>query len=222
MKNEVKNFKTQKITALLSPEEISYLEDSVPDIHALERMMDVEREPLIAPIALKIMAVVTVVERNKMSERIKFGRKMEMAKGIVPNFVFGYDRVDKYTLVPNPVESEWVKKIFDLYTKEHWSLYKIAQYLFENRVSTKQKKKGGQPNYKWSSEAVKRILANKIYLGLVINGKESTKSLYSSERIQNPETEWFVVERPEFRLISDEQYEEAQKIIKKRKHNSKT
>ena len=124
MKNEVKSFKTPKITALLSPEEISYLEDSVPDVHALERMMDVERQPLVAPIALKIMAAVTVVERHKMSKRIKFSKKMEMAKGIVPNFVFGYDRVDKYTLVPNPVESEWVKQIFDLYTKEHWSLYK--------------------------------------------------------------------------------------------------
>ena len=148
-----------------------------------------------------------------MSKRIKFSKKMEMAKGIVPNFVFGYDRVDKYTLVPNPVESEWVKQIFDLYTKEHWSLYKIAQHLAENRVSTKQKKRDGQPTYNWSASSVKRILTNKLYLGLVINGRESTKNIYSNERIQNPEENWYVVERPEFRLISDEQYEKAQKIM---------
>ena len=162
---------------------------------------------------LNLMAMVAEHESQKMSERVKFGKKFGKENGIVPNFVYGYDRVDKYTLVPNPIESAWVKKIFDLYTEERWGQSKIAQYLFENKVITK-KKKDGQPNYNWSQVSVKKILTNKIYLGLVINGRESSKNLFTNERVQNPEENWYVVERPAFRLISDEQYEKAQKIMK--------
>ena len=171
------------------------------------------------PVILNIIAALKENERQKISERVKFGKKVCMEKGIVPSYVFGYDHVDKYTLVPNPVESKWVKAIFDLYTEEKWSQYKIAKYLSENRVITKQKKKDGQPNYNWSAATVKRILTNKIYLGLVINGRESMKNLFSNERIQNPEENWYVVERPEFRLISDEQYEKAQKIMEENGRN---
>lgn len=167
----------------------------------------------IDPFTLNLMAMIAENESQKTSERVKFGKKFGKEKGIVPNFVYGYDRIDKYTLVPNPVESEWVKKIFDLYTEERWGQSKIAQYLFENRVVTK-KKKDGQPNYNWSQVSVNHILNNKIYLGLVINGRESTKNIYTNERIQNPEDEWYIVERPEFRIISDEQYEKAQKIMR--------
>lgn len=162
---------------------------------------------------LNLMAMSSEQESVKMSERVKFGKKFSKERGIVPNFVFGYDRIDKFTLEPNPEESKWVKKIFDLYTEEMWGQARIAKYLYENRVITK-KLKDGQPNYNWSQVTVKKILTNKIYLGLVINGKQSTKNIYTNKRIENAEEDWYIVERPEFRLISDEQFEKAQKIMK--------
>ena len=162
---------------------------------------------------LNLMAMISENESVKMSERVKFGKKFSKERGIVPNFVFGYDRIDKFTLEPNPEESKWVKKIFDLYTEEKWGQARIAKYLYENRVITK-KRKDGQSNYNWSHVTVKKILTNKIYLGLVINGKQSTKNIYTNERIENAEEDWYVVERPELRLISDEQFEKTQKIMK--------
>lgn len=162
---------------------------------------------------LNLMAMISENESVKMSERVKFGKKFSKERGIVPNFVFGYDRIDKFTLEPNPEESKWVKKIFDLYTEEKWGQARIAKYLYENRVITK-KRKDGQSNYNWSQVTVKKILTNKIYLGLVINGKQSTKNIYTNERIENAEEDWYVVERPELRLISDEQFEKTQKIMK--------
>jgi len=161
---------------------------------------------------LNLMAMISENESIKMSERVKFGKKFSKENGIVPNFVFGYDRVDKYTLAPNPEESLWVQRIFDMYTEQEFGMAKIAKYLYENRVQTK-KKKDGQPNYEWSQVSVSHILTNKIYIGIVVNGKESTKNIYTNERIQNDEADWYVKERPEFRIISDAQFEKAQKLI---------
>ena len=71
---------------------------------------------------LNLMAMIAENESQKISERTKFGKQFSKERGIVPNFVFGYDRTDKYTLVPNPQESLWVQKIFDLYTEEEWGM----------------------------------------------------------------------------------------------------
>ena len=163
---------------------------------------------------LNLMAMVAENESQKISERTKFGKKFSKERGIVPNFVFGYDRPDKFTLIPNEEESYWVHKIFDLYTEEDWGMARIAKFLYESHVKTK-KLKDGQPNYNWSQISVGRILSNPIYTGIVINGKESTKNIYTNERIKNPEEEWYISERPEFRIISDEQFEKAQDIKKK-------
>ena len=160
---------------------------------------------------LNLMAMVAENESLKLSERTKFGKKFSKERGIVPNFVFGYDRPDKYTLVPNEEESKWVHKIFDLYTEEGWGSAKIAKYLYESHVKTK-KLRDGEPYYNWSQTTVRRILQNPVYTGVVINGKESTKNIYTNERIQNPKEEWYISERPEFRIISDEQFEKAQQV----------
>lgn len=51
------------------------------------------------------------------------------------------------------------------------------------RVTRQDKKlKDGQPNYNWSQISVGRILTNPIYIGTVINGKESMKDIFTSQR----------------------------------------
>jgi len=162
---------------------------------------------------LNLMAMLAENESQKMSERIKFSKKMSQEKGIVPNFVFGYDRIDKFTLVPNPVESKWVKEVFRLYTEEQWGMARIAKHLFENRVKTK-KLQNGEPNYNWSQNTVGNLLRNEVYTGKVINGKQRKKSIYTDERIERPEVEWLISDRPEFRLISNETFNKAQSLIK--------
>ena len=171
--------------------------------------LDVGRD--IDEFTLNLMAMIAENESQKISERVKFGKEFSKKKGIVPNFVFGYERIDKFTLEPHPTESVWVRKIFDLYTEELWGMARIAEYLFQNKVYTK-KKKDGEPNYNWSQNTVGNILENEIYIGKVINGKETTKNIYTNERDKHSEEEWYIVERPEFRLISDEQFEKAKKI----------
>jgi len=162
---------------------------------------------------LNLMAMLAENESQKISERIKFSKKMSQEKGIVPNFVYGYDRPDKFTLVPNPEESAWVQEVFRLYTEEKWGMARIAKLLYEKRVKTK-KLQNGEPNYNWSQNTVGGLLRNQIYIGRVINGRQSKKNIYTDERIQNPEEMWHITERPDFRIISDETFQKAQALIK--------
>ena len=162
---------------------------------------------------LNLMAMLAENESQKMSERIRFSKKISQEKGIVPNFIYGYDRIDKLTLVPNPEESVWVQEIFRLYTEELWGMARIAKLLYEKRVKTK-KLKNGEPSYSWSQNAVGHLLRNQIYIGRVINGRQSKKNIYSDERIENPKDTWHITDRPDFRIISDEVFNKAQAIIK--------
>lgn len=160
------------------------------------------------PLILNLFAMLAESESQKMSTRIKFAKNISKAKGIVPNFVYGYDRVDKFTLAPNPEEAEIVRTIFNKYTEERWGQCKIAQYLYEQGVKTKKMKQAS-----WSQVTVKHILQNQIYIGRVINGRETTQGALTNKRDKHPENEWIVVEKPEFRIISDEQFQKAQTIM---------
>ena len=164
---------------------------------------------------LGLFAMFAEYESKKISERVKFGKDISKKKGIVPVFAYGYDRIDKWTLVPNQ-EAEWVKKIFDLYTIEGLGMARIAEYLFERRVPTK-KKKDGEVNYVWSQNAIKRLLTQRLYIGTLINNKQQNKNIYSDERIDVPEEEWIIHDRPEFRIISDEQFARAAELIESNK-----
>ena len=84
-------------------------------------------------------------------------------------------------------------------------------FLYESYVKTK-KLKDGQPNYNCQI-SVGRILTNPIYIGTVINGKESMKDIFTSQRQKNPKEEWYVSWKD--LIISDEQFEKAQQIKEK-------
>ena len=44
------------------------------------------------------------------------------------------------------------------------------------------------------------------------NAQDEVKTAQETAKIQNDEANWYVKERPEFRIISDEQFEKAQKL----------
>ncbi len=161
---------------------------------------------------LSLMAMLAENESKKIQERIKFGKNESSKNGLVPNFCFGYDHIDSRTLIVNETDAYWVKQIFNLYTEQRWGMARISQYLFEQQVITK-KSKDGEPNYNWSQNTVGRVLRNKLYTGLLINGKQETLGIYSGKRRDKSEDEWIVHEKPELRIISDEQFNLAQEIV---------
>jgi len=52
-----------------------------------------------------------------------------------------------------------------------------------------------------------------IYTGKINNGKQEVSDFLTGQRKDKDETEWFVVERPEIRIIEDATFERAQEIL---------
>ena len=155
-----------------------------------------------------IMSAMAQEESVSMSKRVKFGKRQNAYKGHVPNIVYGYDKIpgEYFSLKINEEEADTVRRIFRLYTEAGVGSLAIAQLL---NAEGKRTKRGCL----WSQNAIGRILRNKIYIGLLVNGREATKEIYSCKREKIPEEEWIIVENEELRLISDEIYYKAQKIL---------
>ena len=151
-------------------------------------------------------------ESARLSKKVKWGKNINARKGRVPNFVFGYDKVDLFTLKPNPEESEIVKKMFDLYVNEGIGTPSIAKWLTKNKIKTKKNRQSG-----WTQKVVLNILTNSIYIGKVINKKSEIVDFIEGTRKQleiNPD---YIVDKPEFRIVSDDIFYKTKEIITQRR-----
>ena len=160
---------------------------------------------------LTIFGALAQEESANTSKRVKFGKKMNAEKGRVPNIVYGYDKTigDYFNLSINKAEAETVRQIYKWYLDEGYGAAKIANMLNESGSKTKR-------NCKWSQNAICRILTNELYTGKIINGKQEVSDFLTGQRKAKDETEWFVVERPELRIIDDKFFETAQEILRGR------
>lgn len=168
-------------------------------------------------LTLTMLAAVAQEESVNTSIKIKFGKKINAQKGKVPNFIYGYDKTvgEYFDLKIIQGEAAIVKRIFNLYTEHRYGTNKIATLLNEEGILTRR-------GCSWSQVAISRILSNRIYNGQVINGKEEIKSLFDTKRNNINEDKWLVTEKPELRIISEDQFDLAQSILKERKNSFKS
>lgn len=162
---------------------------------------------------LGTLALVAQEESANTSKRIKSSKKMNAEKGRVPNFVYGYDKTigDYFNLTINQMEADVVKRIYTMYLNEGYGASKIAIILNNEGIKTKR-------GYKWTQNAISRILTNEIYIGKVINGKEEIKDFLTGVRTVKDERDWLVTERDDLRIIDDEAFAKAAEILAGRCH----
>ncbi|MCM1023119.1 MAG: recombinase family protein [Prevotella sp.] len=162
---------------------------------------------------LTIFGALAQEESANTSKRIKFGKKINAEKGRVPNLVYGYNKIsgEYFTLEINREEAQTVREIFDLYINEEMGTARIANTLNERGIKTKR-------GCNWTQNAVARILTNRIYVGQIVNGKEEIQDFLTSKRRKKDETDWYVVNRPELRIVSDEIFERAERILETRQN----
>ncbi len=153
----------------------------------------------------------------------RFRRSLEKTVsdgGTISEAPFGYAkvRVNRLpTLRPDPVESEFVKMIFDLYTERGVGTERIAREL--NALGAKPRRGGAE----FGRAAVRYILRNPVYLGTVIWNKKHyiRKGTCGSDKHlaePNPREEWIVREHVHPALIAREQFDRAQEIMQKNWH----
>ncbi len=165
-------------------------------------------------LVLTMMGALAQEESAALSKKLKLSKNMTAEKGRVPNFVFGYDRIDKYTLVPNDFEADWVRRIFELYVDGGVGTAKIAEYLNINNIKSKKNIPNG-----WTQHVISSILRNELYIGKVNNKKSEVTDFQTGKRKDNSRENWIIIDRPEFRIISDELFGRAQKLLLSRKNS---
>lgn len=160
---------------------------------------------------LTVFGALAQEESANISKRVKFGKKENAKKGRVPNLVYGYNKTkgDYFNLTINEREAEIIRQIYRLYLNEGYGASRIANTLNEQGERTKR-------GCRFSQNAICRILTNEIYTGKIINGKEEVLDFLTGTRQSKDSEDWIIMERPELRIISDEEFEQAARIMKSR------
>ena len=157
--------------------------------------------------------------------------KGEFVGGTTP---YGYTKDDKnkYQLVIDKSEAENIKLIFQLYLNG-WGQIKICKYLNDNKIlgrkEIQRRKKWNislEPDadniqYKWSKSTIGKILTNETYIGNVVQNRTTTVSYKNHKVIYRPREEWIVVKNKHEPVISKEDYEKVQEILKSRNYERK-
>lgn len=138
-----------------------------------------------AELRLTIMAGIAQEESRKTSERVRWGQKRQMEKGVVfGNGVYGY-RLSQGALEIDPVTAPIVRMIFRLCEKG-FGAGGICRELEARGIPS--------PSGKdvWSPSTVLKLLRNEKYVGALKQKKEITIDYLSHRKIVNDGREAFV------------------------------
>lgn len=159
---------------------------------------------------LTLFSAMAQEESSNLSKRTKFGKKLNAKKGRVPQRLFGYDRIDNFTLAINHEEASIIRKIFSLYNEQGLGCRTISLTLNRDGDKTKY-------GNDWNARGVRRILVNPIYKGTLINHKYEIEDFLTGKQINIPAQEQFRHERPEWAIVSPEVFQKAQEIMASRR-----
>lgn len=161
--------------------------------------------------------------------RSAFNAKMRQGEFISPFASFGYEvsKEDNNKLIVDPIASIIVKDIFDLYLTG-LGFTGIAKYLNKRNIpcpSLYKYRKGIKLNVisnrpreeiKWTTNAIKTILTNEIYLGHLIQGKRTTISYKNHKIKKKDKSEWIRKENTHEAIINEETFNKVQAAMKER------
>lgn len=138
---------------------------------------------------------------------------------------YGYKKLetDRNRIIPDEYAADIVRKIFDWKLKG-LSSASIADKLNGLGVAAPSEykrqlggnyKSGFQKNRKakWSAVAINRILKNKIYIGVLEQGKREKINYKLNKVVEKPETEWAVKENTHEAIISRADFENVAKLL---------
>ena len=167
---------------------------------------------------LTIMSSIAQEEIRKLSERVRFGYKRSVEKGIVPgsNNIYGYTK-NKGKLVVDEEQAKFVKLIFEIYVSENIGVHKLGFKLFEEYGVTNC---SGKPI---AGTVIKNIIRNPKYKGYFCAHKETTVDYHDRKRKRFKRDEWIVYKDNETcpPIVSEELWDKANEILdaRSKKHD---
>lgn len=163
-----------------------------------------------AELRLAIMSSIAQEESRKTSERVKWGQKRQMERGVVfGRDMLGYDvRGGKMYL--NEEGAKIVRHIFHKFVVEGKGTHVIARELCEEGIVPMRGRE-------WQNTVILRILRNEKYCGDLVQKKTYTPDFLSHEKKYNRGEEEFVIIRDHHEpIISREMFDEANRILGER------
>ena len=163
-----------------------------------------------------------------ISQKVKSSQrtKREQGKFIGAFAVYGYRKSeeDKNKLCPDEYAAQIVRNIF-AWKLDGMSAQAIALRLDGLGVlSPLEYKKSLGENYstgfrtnitaKWSAVTVKRILTNEVYTGVLVQGKNARVNYKVKKIVEKPKEEWIRVEGTHEAIVSHEDFEIVQNLLK--------
>lgn len=163
---------------------------------------------------LTIFGAMAQEESGNLSKRVKWGKKINAKKGRVPQRIFGYDRLDNFTLQINPAEAEVVRKIYQLY------LAGLGCRGISLALNTENKRT--KYGCEWNPRGVRRVLTNPIYCGHYINNKYEIEDFLTGRQVRLPDEQNYHHDRPEWAVITAEEFQCAQLQMEERRRKYQT
>lgn len=187
---------------------------------------DVTNESLIIPLKNIINEGYAKDISLKITTSFESRKKQGQFMGRYP--VYGYlkDPQNKNHLIVNPETCGIVKRIFQM-RDSGMALGAIARQLNEEGIPSPahylwikglSKEERHQDSY-WDNINVKRLLTNKMYLGMLVYGKERTSFAKGIKRQRVPESEWKYVPDAHEAIIDQELFDSVQKKLEDTKQN---
>jgi site-specific DNA recombinase len=115
----------------------------------------------------------------------------------------------------NEAEADTIRRMFDLYGDRN-SLATISKKFNGEKIPAPRPRRGGLRA--WSPNAIHSMLRNEKYRGRVVWNK--SRSVRNPETgikqgVPRPEDEWVIVDVPDLRIVSEQQWERVQAVIKR-------
>lgn len=173
-----------------------------------------------------------------LSQNIKdvFRAKMEKGEFLGSFAPYGYmkDPNDRHKLIIDEEAANVVRLIFNL-NLSGYGVNVISQKLAEMNIQTPTEYKNSKglnfcnpnggiyaKNGYWGFTTIKRILNNPVYIGTLIQGREKKVSYKSNKVIIAPKDEWVIIENNHEPIISKEDFNRTQELLKIRRKTCKS
>ncbi|GHU77077.1 recombinase [Clostridia bacterium] len=156
-------------------------------------------------------------------------------KHISSHAPYGYipDPNDRHKIIVDEEAAEVVRRIYQM-SASGIGYCKIATILYKEQVPTPAARESVRMGkrmygtldttlkYEWHGSTVEKILKNYMYLGHMVNGKHGPKSYKNKKWVFHPESEWIIVKNTHTPIISQELFDDVQRICQIKKRPMKT